>query len=462
MPSVNENAFDFEQMKAFFHSGATLTYAFRYAQLKNLKANIKANEDAIIQALKADFSKPTFESYATEIGFLYAEIDHTIKHLKKWMKPKFVLPGIASLPGNAWVKTKPRGVCLVISPWNYPLNLLFSPLIASISAGNCTLLKPSEEAPNTANIAAKIVQDTFSNNYVSILLGEGHQVIPPLLENYRFDFIFYTGNPTVGRIIGKAAADKLVPHVLELGGKSPALVLADANLRTTAKRIAWGKFINAGQTCVAPDYVLVHETVAEKLIDGLKSEITKHYGTNPKNSPDFARIINARHFERLVRHLGDGKILFGGEHDAASKYIAPTLLTDVSFEDTVMQEEIFGPILPIITYSTDQEAFKMLQRHPMPLAFYVFSEDKSEAQMWLARFSSGGACINDTIMHLGNAKLPFGGNGNSGYGNYHGEFGFRTFSHLHGVHQSATWLDLPFRYPPYTDFKQKLLRKIFR
>ena len=450
------------EMQRYFATGATLSYDFRKKQLQNLKASIKTHEEAILSALKQDFGKPPFEAFATEVGFLYAEIDHALKHLRQWMKPKRVATALTSFPGKTWINAQPRGVTFIIAPWNYPFQLSIAPLVAAIAAGNCSLIKPSEAAPNTAAVIQKMIQSTFKSVYIDVVLGLGHEVIPPLLEAHRFDFIFYTGNPTVGKIIGKSAAEKLIPHVLELGGKSPALVEASANITVSAQRIVWGKFLNAGQTCVAPDFVLVHQSIQKELVEALKIALAKHYGKTPQTSADYPRIVNQKQFERLIAYLNQGNIWAGGEINAKERYIAPTILGDIHPQSALLREEIFGPILPILTYQTDEEALAILRNHPMPLAFYVFSKDLGKAKKWLAQFSSGGACINDTLVHLGNTALPFGGNGASGYGTYHGKFGFEAFSHLQGVQQTATWIDLPFRYPPYNSLKEKIIRMIFR
>jgi len=345
----------FNAQRAFFQSGSTRSYAFRKKQLQQLRKSLKAHEAEIQEALHNDFRKPAFETFASEVGVLYKEISHTLSHLKEWMRPESVPTGLVNFPSSGKIHYEPKGVALIIAPWNYPINLAFAPLIGAIAAGCCAVVKPSEETPHTAAVIEKIVQEAFPENYIRVVQGEGAEVVPKLMETVRFDHVFFTGSTTVGRIIAKQAAEKLIPTTLELGGKSPAIVMQDADLKATARRICFGKFLNAGQTCVAPDYLLVENAVKEKLVQELQNCITNFYGENPQDSPDFARIVNDKHFQRIASYLDQGDLIQGGQFDAHERFIAPTLLENVSMDDPIMQEEIFGPILPILTFGKLEE-----------------------------------------------------------------------------------------------------------
>ncbi len=446
----------------YFAEGKTKPYAFRQAQLQKLKKAIKAHEADIIAALKADFAKPEFESYASEIGFVYEELNASLKHLRRWMRPKKVPSGVLNFPSTSYVRTEPKGVTLIIGPWNYPFQLLFSPLIASISAGNTCILKPSEQTPEVARVAEKIVSENFDANYLAVVQGEGHAVIPLLMENFRFDHVFFTGSVPVGRKIAEMAAPKLVPCTLELGGKSPAIVDGSADLKLSACRLAFGKWINAGQTCVAPDYVLVHESVKETFVRELEKAVKDFYRGNALESEHFASIISKKRFEVLSGYLGEGRIVFGGKTDARNLRISPTLIDQVSFEDALMQEEIFGPILPLLTYKTREEAFEGIAKNPFPLALYIFARDKKVQKAFTENIRFGGGMVNNTLVHLTNSNLPFGGIGTSGYGHYHGKFGFDAFSHQKGIMKTATWFDLKMKYPPYGKGVNKLIRWFMR
>lgn len=435
------------QQRAFFRTKATLPYAFRLKQLKTLRQMIVDNEKQILEALHADLRKSDFEGYGTEVGFCISEIDHTIKHLKSWMKPKKVGTPLFHAIGSSHLYADPYGVTLIISPWNYPFQLLIAPLIGAICAGNTAMLKPSELAPNTSNIINELISKNFENQYIKVILGAIEES-KALLEE-RFDYIFFTGGVEIGRYVYQCAAKHLTPVTLELGGKSPCIVDENINLEVTSRRILWGKFTNAGQTCVAPDYLLVDEKIKDKLLATMKKHLKEFFGENPQLSPDFGRIINERHFDRLNRLIDENKVFVGGKSDKSDLYISPTILDNISKSDTVMGQEIFGPILPVITYKNVSEAINYINANEKPLAFYIFTENKSFSDKILNETSGGGGCINDTLMHLGNANLPFGGVGESGIGAYHGQSTFDTFSHKKSVHKKSTITDLKIRYAPY-------------
>ncbi|MEH1847104.1 MAG: aldehyde dehydrogenase [Nostoc sp.] len=445
-----------QNQREFFQTGKTKDVNFRIEQLKNLKQAIIEHERSIVEALQADLHKPELESYLTEIGVI-KEIDYAIKHLKNWTKPKKAAVSFDFFSYSAQIYPEPLGVVLIIGPWNYPFNLIISPLIGAIAAGNCAIIKPSEIASHTSSIIAKIIAKHFDPAYIAVVEG-GVEASQKLLAE-KFDHIFFTGGTAVGKIIMAAAAKYLTPVTLELGGKSPCIVDTDINLEHTVRRITWGKFINAGQTCIAPDYLLVDKKIKKDLIDGLEKCLKEFYGDNPANSPDYARIISQKHFERLVNFLKDGEVIIGGENQPSERYIAPTVIDSVSLEDSVMQEEIFGPIIPIIEYTDIAEAIALINSRPKPLALYLFSQNKNLQKRVLQETSSGGVCINDTVMQVGVSSLPFGGVGDSGIGNYHGKASFDTFSHDKSVLQNSFWLDLKWRYAPYKG-KLPLIKKL--
>jgi len=435
-----------QQQRQFFSTGTTKDIAFRLTQLKNLKQAVLDNRDEIIDALKADLKKPQFESYLTEIRVI-KEIDYAIKNLKNWSKPKKVSVTLDQLPGSAFIYPEPLGVVLIIAPWNYPFQLTISPLVGAIAAGNCAILKPSEISPHTSSIITKICQKTFAPAYISVVEG-GVETSQQLLQQ-KFDHIFFTGSTAIGKIVMEAAAKNLTPVTLELGGKSPCIIDTDINIEYTARRIVWGKFLNAGQTCIAPDYLLVNQTIKKPLLNNIKKCLQEFYGNDPETSPDFARIINQKQFNRLVELLKNGEIIVGGKTNPETCYIAPTLIDKVSLDAPIMQEEIFGPILPIIEYSHLEEAISFVNNQPKPLALYFFSKNQEYQQQILQKTSSGGVCINDTIMQIAVSELPFGGVGNSGIGSYHGKTSFDTFSHQKSVLKKSFLLDIKVRYAPY-------------
>ncbi|MBD2493703.1 aldehyde dehydrogenase [Nostoc sp. FACHB-280] len=446
------------QQRQFFQTGKTKDIAFRLEKLRTLKQAIIDNETEILQALKADFQKPEFESYATEIG-ITKEIDYAIKHLHSWAKPQKAEVPIEFFSYSAKIYAEPLGVVLIIGPWNYPFNLIIAPLVGAIAAGNCSILKPSELAPATSSLLAKMMAKYFAPEFITVVEG-GVEASQKLLAE-KFDHIFFTGGTAVGKIVMEAAAKHLTPVTLELGGKSPCIVDADINLEHTVRRITWGKFINAGQTCVAPDYLLVDKKIKPDLINCLRKTLTEFYGENPYNSADYARIISQKHCERLIKLLDKGEIVAGGESKLEERYIAPTIIDQVSLTDPVMQEEIFGPILPVVEYTDITEAIALINSKPKPLALYLFSQNKNLQQQVLQETSSGGVCLNDTVMHLGVSSLPFGGVGDSGIGNYHGKAGFDTFSHHKSVLHNSFWLDLKWRYAPYQD-KLGFLKRLIK
>lgn len=446
------------QQRQFFTTGKTKNVEFRIAQLKRLKKSVSDYQEQIAAAVKADLNRPKFEAYF-ELGFV-TEINYTIKHLKSWSKPKKVSTSIEQFPSGAQIYPEPLGVVLIIGAWNYPFQLIISPLVGAIAAGNCAILKPSEIATNTSKLVADLIANTFDPAYIAAIEG-GVETSQQLLAE-KFDHIFFTGGTRVGKVVMKAAAKNLTPVTLELGGKSPCIVDSDIQLKHAAKRIAWGKFINAGQTCIAPDYLLINSAIKSDFIKVIKQFIYEFYGKNPASSPDYCRIINQQNFYRLSELLQDGEIVIGGEVNPDDKYIAPTVIDGVSWDSPIMQEEIFGPILPVLEYSELGEAIAQINSHPKPLALYFFSRNKYKQQQVLAETSSGNVCINDTVMQFGVKSLPFGGVGNSGIGNYHGQASFKTFSHYKSVLNKGLWLDLHWRYAPYKNKVNLIKKLIFR
>ena len=445
-----------ERARDAFNAGRTRSLQWRRSTLLLLRELIAGSEEQLLQAVASDFGKPRMEAFATEVGFMLFDIDHVLAHLDGWMRPEKVPTPVLFQPGSSSIVPEPLGVVCVIAPWNYPMQLLLVPMIAAIAAGNAVVGKPSELTPHTSTSLAKLV-GRLGEPAVSVIEGG----VPETTEllTHRFDHIFYTGNGRVGRVVMQAAVEHLTPVTLELGGKSPAIVSRHAKIDTAAKRIVWGKFLNAGQTCIAPDYVLVERPVHDEFVRALGTSITEFYGTDPQRSPDLARIVNDAHFNRLEKLLHGGTIASGGQSDPATRYIAPTVLTGITRDDAVMQEEIFGPILPVVAVDSLDEAMRFINADDKPLALYTFSEHDEDNELVVAGTSSGGVCVNGTIMHISNPHLPFGGVGASGMGAYHGKFGFDTFSHRRSVHTRNTRLDPPILYPPYTAKKEALLRR---
>lgn len=433
--------------------------SFRKETLIQLLNTIVIHEDEIIEALYDDFKKPAFEAVLTETNYVITELKDTIKNLSKWAKPKKVFPSILNFPSTDFIYKEPYGKVLIIAPWNYPFQLALCPMIAAVAAGNQVVVKPSELTPKTSAVIRKIIEKIFHINHVECIEG-GLEVSQKLLAE-RWDYIFFTGSPTVGKIIAKAAAENLTPVTLELGGKNPCIIDETANLKLAAKRIVWGKFINAGQTCIAPDYILIQKEMKSHFIAYLKTEITKAYGENPALSPDFARIINTKNWLRLANLIEEEKVIFGGQTDIENNYIAPTLIEENDMESLLMKEEIFGPLLPILSYEKEEDIKTVFSKFEKPLALYVFSENKRFSEKIIKQYSFGGGCINDTVVHFSNKRLPFGGVGHSGIGAYHGRLSFDTFSHKKSIVKKANWLDIPLRYAPYND-KLKSIKKILK
>ena len=440
---------DIPALQQYFASGETTSYSFRKLQLQKLRKAIEANEHAIMDALFNDLKKSPEEAYSTEIGFVYSEITHTLKHLQEWMRPVTVSSPLLIFPSSSKILRDPLGVTLIIAPWNYPFQLVMAPLIGAIAGGNCAVVKPSEFTPYTSAIIEKIIAEAFTANYIAVATGNGAEVVSQLMNQFRFDHVFFTGSIPVGRQIALMAADKLVPVTLELGGKSPCIVDKDVNLKVAAQRIAWGKFTNVGQTCVAPDYLLVHESRRNELVELLEKSVHQYYGNDPLQSADYGKIINENRYNKLESFLSQGSIVFGGKTDKEKLFISPTLLENVPENSPVMQEEIFGPILPLYTFTHHRQAIEMVQRMPNPLALYVFTNNTDVEKLYTEKISFGGGCINNTLIHFANAKLPFGGVGNSGVGVYHGKFSFDTFTRQKSVVKTSTWIDPSAKYPPY-------------
>ncbi|WP_164218130.1 aldehyde dehydrogenase [Virgibacillus sp. YIM 98842] len=445
--------------RSFFMNGNTIEYSIRKEKLQLLKQMLKKYETDIYDALKIDLNKSEHETLTTELGILYTEIDFAIKHLQEWMAPEKVNAPMTHKGTKNFIFKEPYGVCLIISPWNYPLQLALAPLIGAIAAGNCAIIKPSEYAKATSIILEEMIKDTFDPSFVKVVQGD-KEISEKLLQQ-RFDYIFFTGSTAVGRIIMKEASKHLTPVTLELGGKSPAIVDKDASIQLAAKRIVWGKFTNAGQTCVAPDFLYVHDKVKFKLLKEMKKQIKSFYGKAPLKNKDYIRIINQKHFDRLKNYLHNGSILHGGNVDSEYLMIEPTILDKVSWEDEMMQEEIFGPILPVFTFHDIEEAVERLKPQEKPLALYYFGENGKTQQQVIQYLSFGGGSINDTLYHLANPHLPFGGVGNSGMGAYHGKYSFDTFSHSKSILKQTTKFDLPFRYPG-GKLSQSLVKKIMK
>lgn len=432
------------KQKEFFASDRTQDVSFRITQLKILRDLIVSNEKSLMAALKQDLRKSAFEAYTTEIGVTLAEITFMLKHLRIWAKPRKVRTPLTHFGAKSYIYREPYGVVLILSPWNYPFYLCMAPLIGAIAAGNCAVLKPSELTPATSSLMAELIEEYFSSAYISVV--EGDVVTSKALLEEQWDYIFFTGSTAVGKVIMEAAAKHLTPVTLELGGKSPCIVHRDAKLDLAAKRIVWGKFLNAGQTCIAPDYLFVHKDIKTTLVQYIKHYIQKLYGANPLLNEQYAAIVNERHFDRLCNLLGNGDILIGGKNERQSRTIEPTVLHNVGWDDPVMREEIFGPIMPILDYESLSEVVAQINHRPKPLALYVFTEDRSVQEQVLQSVSFGGGSINDTVYHIASPHLPFGGVGASGIGAYHGKASFDTFTHQKSVLKQTTLFDLPFRY----------------
>lgn len=435
-----------QKQRAYFESGATRSTKFRIEQLKKFKKVFLNYEEKIYEALKRDFNKPVFESYTSELGLILEEIGVMIKNLENWSTPQLVSTSIGNLPARSYIYADPYGVVLVIGAWNYPVQLTLLPIVGAIAAGNTVVIKPPRIAKNTYDVIVELIAECFEEQYVACL---DVSIDNSEMLEQRYDYIFFTGGITVGKIIARAAAEHLTPTTLELGGKSPCIVDETASIEVAARRIMWGKSINAGQTCVAPDYLLVHEKVKDKLFEAMKKAVSEFYGEDAGKSLDYASIINDKHFDRLSSMIKDGTIVLGGRIDASKRHIEPTVITDITFDHPLMQDEIFGPILPAFTFKTLDEALQIVKKYEKPLAFYIFSNNYNNQQRCMKEVQFGGGCINDTVAHLLNHDLPFGGIGQSGMGGYHGKNSFDTFTHYKGVMNKVNWPDIPLRYPPY-------------
>lgn len=447
-----------KSQRDYFKIGETRNIQFRIDRLKSLKNAINKYQDEILFALKLDLNKSDLEGYTTEIGTSLKEIDFAIKNIKKWSKKKYRRASIINFPSRNYTQSCPFGIVLIISPWNYPFSLAIQPLIGAISGGNCAVVKPSEFSPNVSSVIAKMIEECFDEEYVKVI--EGDKEVNQKLLDEKFDYIFFTGSPRVGQIVMEAASKNLTPVTLELGGKSPCIVCSDADISVAAKRITWGKCSNSGQTCVAPDYLLVHKDKKNELVNEIIKTIEKFYGDNPIDSDDYGKIINEGHFQRLIGYLEKGEILSGGKYNRDKLSIEPTIIGNITFEDKIMNEEIFGPILPVLEFEDIDEVFEIIDKNPTPLALYLFTKSSDLEKRIVENISFGGGCINDTIMHVSSHSLPFGGVGESGMGNYHGKWSFKAFTYEKSILKKATWIDIPLRYPPYGN-KLKWIKRFF-
>lgn len=470
-----------DRQKAFFRTGKTLSVSFRKQYLKDLRDAVSEMDGEISAALKEDLGKSPVESYMCETGMTLSELGHAVRHIREYSRRRRVHTPVSQFPAKSYIIPEPYGSVLIMSPWNYPFLLSLAPLTSAVAAGNTVILKPSAYSPATSAVIKKLVGKVFPEEYVAVAEG-GRDVNAGLLEQ-KFDYIFFTGSKAVGRLVMSKASVHLTPVTLELGGKSPVIVDRTADIRTSARRIVFGKFLNCGQTCVAPDYVLVHEDVADAFVESCKAETAAMFGDDPIGNPDYGKIVNRKHFDRLVSWLGEiggenvrtqeavdgaARIVHGGRADAGRLKIEPTIVRAGSISGpsaeryTIMQEEIFGPVLPVLSYTDMDEVIRYVDGHPRPLAAYIFTEDRKTRETLLGRLHFGGGCVNDTIIHLATEAMPFGGVGESGMGNYHGRYGFETFSHLKSIVDKPVWLDLPMRYQPYGKMKDRIIRRFLR
>ena len=444
------------KQRDFFRTGATLPVRFRLEALDKLRRAIKQYEPQLLEAMHRDLGKSASEAYMCEVGLTLSEISHVRSHLRRWARPSLRWTPLTNFPALSQVRHDPYGVTLIMSPWNYPVLLTLEPLVGALAAGNCACVKPSAYSPATSEVIARLIAETFPPEYVAVITG-GRQENQTLLDQ-TFDYIFFTGGVNVGRMVMERASRHLTPVTLELGGKSPVIIDRDCHLRLAARRLAFGKWLNVGQTCIAPDYVLCHRDVHAQFVTLLKEEIRKMYGERPLQNKDYGKIINDKHFHRLLGLIDERKVVMGGEYEAATLRLSPTLLDGVTADDAVMQEEIFGPILPILEVSDMEEAFRFIAKRPHPLALYLFSDSVSVQRRFMQGLQFGGGCINDTIMHIASSSMPFGGVGQSGMGGYHGKDSFLTFTHSKSVVKKFKWLDLPLRYQPYAKWKDWVIR----
>jgi aldehyde dehydrogenase (NAD+) len=436
-------------MRTYFESGVTRPYGFRKEKLLALRREVIRREQEIAEALHLDLKKNPEEAYGTETGLLLAEINMALKNLHRWMQPSRVATNLVNLPSTSRIYRDPLGVVLIIAPWNYPFQLSLIPLVGAIAGGNGAVVKPSEMAPATAEVIEKIISSIFEPAWVRVVQGDGATVVPQLMKSFRFDHIFYTGSIPVGRSIYQQAAADLVPVTLELGGKTPVIVEADADIPVAARRIAFGKFLNAGQTCIAPDYLLLHRSVRDRFLENFEKVVKNFYRSDAASSRDYGKIINQARFDKLVGYLSCGRILAGGEYDRPSLYIAPTVIDRVAPDAPVMKEEVFGPILPVFDFESDQDALSLIRQHPNPLSFYVFTSSRERERFWIGAVPFGNGCVNNTVWQFANHHLPFGGIATSGVGSYHGRFTFDTFTHPKAVMKTPVWPDPKVKYPPF-------------
>ena len=450
-----------ENLRNHFNSGITKPYQFRKEQLKKLKQSIILHEQELYNALYKDLKKSPEECWVTENGLVLSELNDAIKNLSAWMEPERVRTNLLNLPSSSHILKEPLGVVLIIAPWNYPFQLLMNPLIGAIAAGNCVVMKPSEFASATEAVMKKITEEIFAKEYILYVEGDGGKVVPEMMNNFSFDHVFYTGSTAVGKIIYQMAAERLVPVTLELGGKSPCVVESDADIKVAARRIVMTKFNNCGQMCVAPDYVLVDESKKDVLINELKKYIQQFFGDQPEDSYNYGKMINEKQFSRVTSYLSQGNIVHGGRTDKAKLFIEPTIMENINLNDAIMQDEIFGPVLPVISFSTKEAALKIIAQHKNPLAFYVFTSSSKKEKDWLESVAFGGGCVNNASWHLTNPHLPFGGRGFSGTGAYHGRASFDTFSHKKSVMKTPTWFDPSIKYPPLKG-KLKLFKWVIK
>ena len=450
-----------QRLRDHYDSGATQSFAFRKHYLQQLKASLLKYEQSLYDAIYSDLKKSREESWVTEVGFLIAELNETLHNLRYWMQPHKVKTNLVNFPSSSYTMHEPLGVVLIIGPWNYPLQLLFNPLIGAIAAGNCVVLKPSELAPATAAIMGTIIEEVFSSAHVLYVEGDGAVVVPDMMNHFRFDHVFYTGSTAVGKSVYQMAAAQLVPVTLELGGKSPCVVENDANINAAARRITVTKFSNTGQMCIAPDYVLVHSSKKDELVQAMKNCISSFYTDDPAGSYNYGKIINEKHFQRLTAYLKQGTIIHGGRHDISKLYIEPTIMENVPLDAPLMKEEIFGPILPVHTFQTMEEAKAIILNNPNPLSFYIYTSSAKKEQAWLQGVAFGGGCVNNSSWHFTNYNLPFGGRGNSGIGRYHGKYSFEVFSHVKSIMKTPAWFDPAIKYPPFKG-KLRLFKWIIR
>ena len=448
------------RQREFFFGGSTIPVEYRISALKKLKKAIIENESKILEAIKKDLGKSSTESFMCEVGLVLSEISYMIRNVRRFSKDKIVYTNLAQFASRSYVKSVPYGVTLIISPWNYPFLLAIEPLVDALAAGNTAIIKPSEYSPETSKVIYELISNTFPSEYVSVVVGDVEESL--VLLEQKFDYIFFTGSKAVGKSIMTKAAQNLTPVTLELGGKSPCIVDDTAKIELAAKRIVFGKFLNCGQTCVAPDYIICHSNIKDKLVSCIKSEIEKQFGKNPLDNENYGKIINNRHFERIANLIDKDKIAHGGKYDKASLRIEPTVLDNVDFSDNVMKEEIFGPILPIITYENLDDVISIVNHREKPLALYIFSENKKNIRKVTTNCLYGGGCINDVVIHLATSNMGFGGVGESGMGSYHGKVGFDTFSHKKSIVDKKTFIDLPMRYQPYKLLNEKLIRMFLK